>query len=215
MTTTKDATFQRLSAMVQAQRPAISVVAVSSAESCDGKTEVACGLARAFAADGHRTVALDGGLARPALGKRLGVDERAPALAFGAAAYRWTGIERDLDVLQAADPVLFDASTRIRDLFARLRETYEYVVVDTSTLAEGGVQLLRHVDAVLLAVRLGRSASDADRDAVDTLDRIGAPLLGIVTTHAVRAAHAARKAAPARAGGGLGVFAKRVLRFPA
>src|SRR5205807_7984766 len=72
------------------------------------------------------------------------------------------------------------ASARMRDLLARMSETFTYVVIDTPpvNLVADALVLGSYTDATMLVVEHGRSRYPAVRAARESLERVGARLLG-------------------------------------
>jgi Mrp family chromosome partitioning ATPase len=73
------------------------------------------------------------------------------------------------------------------DAFAdELARRFDYVIIDSAPLlaVSDAAALSRHVDGVLLVTQSKRVSIPQLRQSLATLDRVGAPLLGIVLTRA-------------------------------
>jgi capsular exopolysaccharide synthesis family protein len=78
-------------------------------------------------------------------------------------------------------------SGRRMDAFAEeLSRRFDYVIIDSAPLlaVSDAAALSRHVDGVLLVAQSKRVSIPQLRESLATLDRVGAPLLGIVMTRA-------------------------------
>jgi len=65
--------FRILRVRVESREPVPSLIAVSAAMRGDGTTYVACGLARAYAESGRRTLVIDANIANPGVAGELGL----------------------------------------------------------------------------------------------------------------------------------------------
>jgi Mrp family chromosome partitioning ATPase len=70
----------------------------------------------------------------------------------------------------------------VERIFAELRERHDFIVIDGCTLADGALTLASLADGVLMAVRSGRKAVEADGEAAIVLERFGANFIGVVET---------------------------------
>ncbi len=168
--------FLMIRATVEAQLAAPSVLAVSSALAGDGKTGVTTGIVRSLVAAGYRTLAVDAGAAAPHMGA---LDSPAALVAEAArpVAMGCDFVSLSLEQARAASAAAIEA------FYATIRGRYDYAVVDTAIVGGGGLAFARGADGVVLALREGRAASDADRVAVATFERLKVRFLGVVATH--------------------------------
>lgn len=167
---------------------------VTSAVKGEGKTVTAINLALAFAELERQTVCLvDADLREPAIESYLNLNpgmglsdvlqERVPL----RAAVRESGI-RNLAVLGAGTrlgaPSEVLSTPRIEDLFARLKERFQYVIVDTPPVlpATDASVLASRADGTLMTVRLEYSAKSHTKDAIRNLQDLGANVLGVFVT---------------------------------
>jgi capsular exopolysaccharide synthesis family protein len=185
-------------------------VLVTSAMQAEGKTMTSVNLSIVLAAAGHRVVLVDGDLRRPMvgqvfnrdhplgftdlLGDRASVDEiLVDAGRFG---------DRLHLVLPGSDrPDLFEAG-RIRPAIAKLEERADVIIVDSPPLMEfaDAIPLARAVDAVIIAVRFGRTRPDLYRELIELLgDRDITPAGVVLTGH--RRVRGAAKSATREPGG--------------
>jgi capsular exopolysaccharide synthesis family protein len=174
--------------------------AVADAGTNGQHSAVSANLAAALALGGDSTILIDADLRQPALHQQFGVANQrglSDWLAAGDHAAQIplipTAIE-GLSLLTAgtaagnrgigAAPVDYLSSDHFVDLVQRLADSAEYLVFDDPSLADVGdaLTIAARVDAVLLLVRSGRTKRAAAQKAKESLDRVGARLLGAVLT---------------------------------
>lgn len=179
-----------------------ATVLVTAAERGAGKSYTTVGLARALAAEGWDTIAVDGDLRKPTLHEQLSV-RPAPGLAdvlHGNStdvngvlqAVRIThGSQRgELDVIAAGPPTAeateLLSSGRMRDTMETLGNGYGYVVLDSSPVLPvvDAIVLARYSQGVVLVVDAHRSRRRDVRRALQTLRASEAPMLGFVFNRA-------------------------------
>lgn len=142
-------------------RPGRALLAVVSAESGDGRSQVAAQLARAFAAAGETTLLIDADLRAPALHRAFRLPNRGGLADFlqGRRA-RLVRCAQNLSVLVAGcsndDPLELLSRKRLQDLLAAAARRYRVIIVDTpaatcgpdlqmfAALAGGALVVTRH-----------------------------------------------------------------------
>jgi capsular exopolysaccharide synthesis family protein len=173
--------------------PAKSVM-VASSNPREGKSTVAANLAETLASEQRRVVLVDANLRRPTLAKRLKVQEK-PGLTdvlTGAAslesAIQATG-SPGLFVITAGATTAGSSellnSQAMRDLHTRLKDEYDFVVLDSpATLLAADSQVLAAVaDSVIYVAQLGLTRKNALRYGLDLLRNAHARILGVVYTN--------------------------------
>jgi capsular exopolysaccharide synthesis family protein len=167
---------------------------VTSAQAGEGKTTTAINLAMAFA-ERERTpvILVDADMRSPSVESHLQVNLEAglSEALLGSApleqVIRPSGVY-NLDVLGAggrlAVPSEILTSHRIEELFNRLKERYQYVIVDTPAIkpVTDGTVLSACADGTLLVVRLLHTSKSQSKDTIRTLGELGANLLGTFVT---------------------------------
>jgi capsular exopolysaccharide synthesis family protein len=171
------------------------MVLVTSTGPEEGKTTVVANLGVSLAQSGRRTLLVDTDFRRPALHGMLNLPEGrglADVLAGDADladAIRRTRVN-GLDVLACgtlpANPAELIESVRLQEIVARLRSSYEYVLLDSPPA--GGLvdaSLLSSIaDGVLFVIEPRRFDWRVLRGAVRQLGRAGARIYGVVINKA-------------------------------
>jgi receptor protein-tyrosine kinase len=168
-----------------------SVIMVSSALPSEGKTTLVVNLALALSDAGRTVVVVEADLRRPKVTRYL-------ALVGGVGLTNVLTASADLDeVLQRygdagmsvlgsgplpPNPGELLGSTHMRALLDKLRSEYDFVLVDAPPLlpVADASGLAVHVDGVLLSIRYGSTRKEQVQQAVATVERVGARMLGVV-----------------------------------
>lgn len=174
---------------VEGQRPKIMLV--TSAVPDEGKSTVAANLARALAFGGSRVLLVDGDLRKGRLHELLGLESK-PGLSEALA--ECNGFEK---YIQATDlpEVSFLArgcltrnpgdlflSPGLDSLLTRLRDQYDYVLIDSSPVfaADDTSAIAPKVDGTLFVVRSHYSQGGMVRSALELLFQRQARVLGLI-----------------------------------
>ena len=163
---------------------------VTSAVRGEGKSLTALNLAMAFAElDRHEVCVVDADLRGPSCERYLNLNAQ-PGLTDVLSgtialdkALRDVG-HRKLKLLSAGTPVANPAEvlgvSRLDELFARLKERFQYVVIDTPPVlscTDAGVISAR-ADGTMMVLRLEHSLKGQTKEAVRNLQDLGANVLG-------------------------------------
>jgi polysaccharide biosynthesis transport protein len=174
----------------------IRSIVIASARSGEGKSLVASGLARAYAAMGADVILVDADLRRPSLGMRLGVSGGAglAEVLVGKASPEQTLLRNSqlttLRVLPAGEvppnPAELLASRRMQELLDELSSMCDHVIIDTSPLlaVSDALPLVYGTSGTLLVARLGVVQRDDLRQLVRLTKAAAHPPLGLVVTGA-------------------------------
>jgi capsular exopolysaccharide synthesis family protein len=170
----------------------LRTIAISSALPKEGKSRTAANLSVALAAAGHSTLLIDCDFRRPSQHRlfgrvqNIGLADLMLQEATESEVITPVELVPNLWLLSSGptppNPSELLASGRMRELLARLAETFTYVVIDTPpvNLVADALVLGTYTDATLLVVEHGQSRYPAVRTAKDSLERVGARLLGAV-----------------------------------
>jgi capsular exopolysaccharide synthesis family protein len=163
---------------------------VTSAVRGEGKTVTALNLAMAFAElERQEVCVVDADLRRPSIERYLNLNSD---LGLADILLGRTSLERVLRPVGFRKLMLLGAGSRVNnpaevlsqdridELFARLKERFQYVVVDTPPVlpcTDAGVVASR-ADGTLLVLRLEQSHRGQSKDALRNLQDLGANVLG-------------------------------------
>ncbi|MDN5938792.1 MAG: polysaccharide biosynthesis tyrosine autokinase [Salinisphaera sp.] len=162
------------------------VIMVTSAIPGEGKSTLSSNLASAFSQLGS-TLLLDADLRKSSL-RRLGNREGLTDLLRGADSQQCIARDQsdeNLFVLGSGshktNPQGSLSAPAMTELFARLRERFDTIIVDTApVLAVSDALILgRHVDGVVLAVKAAATPFDVVSDCVRRLRSASIPILGL------------------------------------
>ena len=179
----------------------IKSLVITSATPSEGKTTVALNVAIAAAESGARVILIEADLRRPTLAVRTGISS-APGLTSAlthqsdlAGVTAELALERPdvkgsreikLDLIPAGavppNPAELLESQEMDELIKAAEAEYDLVVIDTppASLVSDSIPLLARVDAVIAVARLDLSTRDAAIDLRRQLEKLHAPLVGIV-----------------------------------
>ncbi len=167
------------------------VLQVTSPNPGDGKTTLAANLAVSIATSGKRTLLIDADFRRPRIHKVFGIADAAGLSEVMAGTVELADAVRDtavegLSVLvcgqRPANPAELLTSTKFQQLIEVLREKYEFVIFDTPPVlaVTDPLAVAPRMDGVLLVIRLAKSARNVTRKTIESLDSLGATVLGVV-----------------------------------
>ncbi len=168
-----------------------NVIQITSPDSGDGKTTLAGNLAVSIAQSGKKVLLMDADFRRPRIHKYFGVDNRkgVSSVIAGTAkipeSIQQTLVEH-LSVMPCGprpdNPAELLTSPRLKDLIEAVREKYDFVIIDSPPLliVTDPSAVAPRVDAVLLVMRLKKTARDGMIRSAEILDSLGAKVLGVV-----------------------------------
>ncbi|MFZ0423993.1 MAG: AAA family ATPase [Xanthobacteraceae bacterium] len=176
---------------------ATKLVGITSSLPNEGKSTVAMALAELIATSGGRALLVDCDLRNPSLSRKLTPHAQIGLLELisGKAALEdivWNEPATQLDFLPAVIPARLAHSSEVlaapgtRKMFDKLREAYDYVIVDLSPLAPVvDVRAMAHlVDSFAFVVEWGRTKMDVAEHALSGARGVHENLLGIVLNKA-------------------------------
>jgi receptor protein-tyrosine kinase len=169
------------------------VIVVTSSMPGEGKSVTAINIALALAEGDHSVVLVDGDLRRPRLDKYL---ELIGSVGFSTVLAGRASLDEVLQktrfprlhVLASGavppNPSELLGSMSAKKILAQLRAQFDYVVVDSSPLlaVTDAAILAADADGVLIITRYGKTTREQLAHSVETLQDVGAPLLGAIFT---------------------------------
>jgi polysaccharide biosynthesis transport protein len=201
-----DAPFSRFTESIRALKVAVDlsrvvktnkVIAITSSLPNEGKSTIATTLAQIIAHSGSHVLLVDCDLRNPSLSRKLSLGAVTGLLEVisGAATLEevvWRDSTTGLSFLptvvaarlaHSSDLLASDATKMV---FEKLREAYDYVIVDLSPLAPVvDVRAMTHlVDSFLFVVEWGRSKIDVAELALSSANGVYENLLGVVLNKA-------------------------------
>jgi len=156
------------------------VVMVASAVPEEGKTTTAANLATVLAETGRRVLVVNCDFRRPMLHRFFGLRDEAGR----AQRTPVPGVQVITNVPGSDNPA--QVVSRQRQVIDQARGRFDIVILDTAPLlsTNDAMDLLPVVDSVVLVTRANTTTVPAARSAVEMLDRVEAPVLGLVLTDA-------------------------------
>lgn len=168
-----------------------SLLMVTSASPEEGKTSVAVNLGAALSETGKRVMVVEADLRRPVIDRYLpgkpgkGLTD----LLMGAATLEDAVIElrgENVRVITSGvippNPAELVSSEAMRDLLERLREAYDYVIVDAPPVlaVSDAIAMAPMMDGVVMVAGYGISNRDGARHTVELLSKVETRVLGVV-----------------------------------
>lgn len=164
---------------------------ITSATSGEGKTTTAANLAITWAVAGQRVLLIDADLRRPGVATEMGLEGAVGLtsvlvgeMSLKAAVQPW-GRDGNLDVLTSgpipANPSELLGSQRMLKLLDEATGRYEMIIFDSPPLlpVTDASVLARALEGVVLVVKVGSTARDRVRRAVEILRRLDVRIVGI------------------------------------
>ncbi|TXJ04380.1 MAG: polysaccharide biosynthesis tyrosine autokinase [Aeromicrobium sp.] len=175
--------------------PGAKSVMLTSARPGDGKTTTSLNLALALAERGDRVVLVDADLRRPSIAKATGLEQAVglttvliEKVPLRQALQSWT--VSNLDVLTSGEippnALQLIDSPKTRNLISRLKDLYDYVVIDAPPLLSvvDASLLAREVDGTIVVVSSGHTKRAQVTSVLEALEQAGEKPVGTVLTRA-------------------------------
>jgi capsular exopolysaccharide synthesis family protein len=188
----------RTSLQFARQERQLRALLVTSPGVGEGKTSTLANLGVVFAQAGERVLLVSCDLRRPRIGAFFGLDEQAGLTSvmldeqtLEEAILPVPGIDR-LSLLPAGpvppNPAELLGSARVRDIFTRLRDQYDLILIDSPPVlpVTDAAILSRNADATLMLAAAGQTRRSDLHRAVEKLGQAGITILGTVLNKTTR-----------------------------
>jgi len=168
------------------------VIMVTSSGPKEGKSTSISNLAITFSHMGTKTLLVDSDLRRPMLHKLFGMEKQSGLtnILVGKdtleSAVKKVHSLPNLDILTCGilppNPAELLGSVQMQELLADTKKKYEIVLIDTPPIiaVTDSSVLSTMVDGVILVVRSAHSKTEAVVHAIEQLNRVEAPMLGVI-----------------------------------
>jgi capsular exopolysaccharide synthesis family protein len=188
----------RTSLQFARQEHELRTILVTSPAAAEGKTSTLANLGAVFAQAGQRVLMVSCDLRKPRLGQFFGIDERT---GLTTAILGEDTLENLIQATPGMDnlwllpsgppppnPAELLNGARAQEIFARLRETFDLVLIDSPPIlpVTDAVVLSKDVDATLLVVAAYRSSSGDVQRAAERLAQVDARVVGVVLNEATK-----------------------------
>jgi capsular exopolysaccharide synthesis family protein len=180
------------------QEKQLTSLVVTSPGVGEGKTATLANLGVVFAQAGERVVLVSCDLRRPRIAKFFGLDEH---MGLTSVLLGQRTLEEallpvpDVDRLSLLpsgpvppNPAELLNSARVREIFTRLRDQYDLVLIDSPPVlpVTDAAILSQYADATLMLAAAGQTRRSDLHRAVEKLDQVGATILGTVLNKVTR-----------------------------
>ena len=168
-------------------------IVITSVQENEGKSTIAVNLALALAQAGKRTLLLDADFIKPAVNKIIEQKvstnrELASHLMYSSPLKEHvfkepvTGLFMLLNRRAHSDSGELVSSKEFAELLRKVREMFDYVIIDTPpfAVASDAESVCELADAALIVVRQGASRTSSINDVVDTINACGCDMIGCV-----------------------------------
>lgn len=167
------------------------VIQITSPTPGDGKSTLCANLAVSIAKSGKKVLLIDADFRRPTLHRIFGINNEVGLTSslthVGAKQPRPIATEiQHLDILPSGpsvgNPSELLSGTKWGEVIETLRKSYDFILIDSPPVlaVTDPLAIAVQTDGVILALRLSRGIQFASKRAKESLDRVGANILGVV-----------------------------------
>lgn len=169
----------------------IQSIVITSSGATEGKSTTAVNTAAAFIQMEKKVILIDGDLRKPRLHK---IFELSNESGLTNVLMNQNLLKKNIQKVDGIDlltsgpvppnPSEMLGSEKMKGLIDHLKESYDYVIIDSPPVAyvTDGALLASYVDGTILVVAAGQTDSRAATNAKEQLDKVSANILGAVLT---------------------------------
>ena len=172
----------------------LKIFSLNSADMSEGKTTLICNVATAYALIGKKTLVVDADFRRPAVEAFFNLKKSKVGLVDAVA----NDVPLEKCLIQPIEkiptlhilppgmgtrnPNAFFSSNKTVELFDRLKEMYDYIILDVPPLSYGSefTHIAKHLDGFILIIRAGVTQKGSLASLVKNLEFVKTKLLGFV-----------------------------------
>ncbi|ADL50660.1 CpsD/CapB family tyrosine-protein kinase [Clostridium cellulovorans] len=169
----------------------VKTIVVTSSVAGEGKSTTCANLGVVMAENGYNTILIDCDFRNPSLHRQFNIPNRKGLLGFleGNALFS-ESVQKtkvsNLDIAmvgtKANNPSKLISSEKLKNLIEDLKETYDYIIIDTPpvTIATDAQLLSTYADGCVLVVASSQVEKAAALKAKALLEKVKAKILGVV-----------------------------------
>lgn len=169
------------------------VIMSTSSQPAEGKTTISLTLAQNMAGLGKRVLVLEGDIRKRVFAEYFDISDKTGFIAVMTgdakledSVYRPDGLGVDILIGEKSSANAADifSSQKFADLIKQLRESYDYIVIDTPpVLAVPDARIVaQHVDAIVYSVRWDKTLKAELKNGLAMFDNVGVTIDGLVMT---------------------------------
>lgn len=173
-----------------ARNSGCKVITISSPQASEGKTTNSVNIAISFSQLGKKVLLIDADLRRPTVCKKLKIENTdglsGVLAAFSSPEKAIVSVGPNLSVLPSGtippNPSELLASKEFENLIEKLRESYDYIIIDTAPVGiiSDALSVARCSEGIILIVKEKSTTYQGFERVVDGLKLAQIPLLGVV-----------------------------------
>ncbi len=166
------------------------IFAITSADEGEGKSNIIANLALSFAQLSKKVLIIDGDMRCPTQYRIFGQDRAKPGLSELISGIHSDVILKEihpgLDMITSGrippNPSELITSPRFVEKLQEFRQVYDIIFIDFPPIGivADSVAVCKHISGYLFAIRSGRDSAQKVKNAIDTMQKLDAKIVGIV-----------------------------------